>query len=303
MKSPLIVVGLGEALFDCFADKHIVLGGAPVNLAVHVHQLLQSRGRGVVASAVGRDNLGSNLLAELADRGMTTEYVAISDSYPTSTVEVEIDSTGETQYEIKQGVAWDHLEFNDKLAELAEGCSAVCFGTLAQRADASRTAIRQFLATAKSALKVCDVNLRQRFYSPEILRTSLELADVVKLNENELPLVSEAIEMPPASFVDEQALRLIAKYDLKLLALTRGEKGTVLYSATERVEGDLPSYPRKPNADNVGAGDSSCAAIIVGMLLDKPLPEIVNIANRVGAYVAAQPGATPILPGEILAQV
>jgi fructokinase len=125
----------------------------------------------------------------------------------------------------------------------------------------------------------------------------------VKLNEHELQIVSEALEMPPASFVDEQALRLIAKYDLKLLALTRGEKGTVLYSATQRVEGKVPSYPRELTADNVGAGDSSCAAIIVGMLLDKPLLEIVNLANRVGAYVAAQPGATPILPGEILAQV
>lgn len=303
MTSPLIVVGLGEALFDCFSDKHIVLGGAPVNLAVHAHQLLQSRGRGVVASSVGRDNLGNNLLTELADRGMTTEYIAISDSYPTSTVEVEIDSTGETQYEIKQCVAWDHLEFNEKLAELATKCSAVCFGTLAQREEASRASIRQFLTTAKSALKVCDVNLRQRFYSQEILRTSLELADVVKLNENELPIVSKAIEMPPATLVDEQALRLIAKYNLKLLALTRGEKGTVLYSATQLVKGNVPSYPRKPNADNVGAGDSSCAAIIVGVLLDKPLPEIVNLANRVGAYVAAQPGATPVLPGEILVQV
>lgn len=303
MKNPLTVVGLGEALFDCFTDEHIVLGGAPVNLAVHAHQLLQSRGRGVVVSAVGRDNLGSNLLAELAQRGMTTEYISVLDGYPTSTVEVEIDSTGETQYEIKQGVAWDHLDFQEKFAKLATECSAVCFGTLAQREEASRAAIRQFLTTAPSALKMCDVNLRQQFYSPEILQSSLELADVVKLNEKELPIVSEAIGMPPCSFVDEEALRLIAKHNLKLLALTRGEKGTVLYSAGERFEGTVPTYQRESNADSVGAGDSSCAAIIVGLLLDKPLPEIVNLANRVGAYVAAQPGATPALPEEILQQV
>ena len=299
----LTVVGLGEALFDCFSPRRIVLGGAPVNLAVHAHQLLQSHGRGVVASSVGKDQLGTQLLAELLQRKMTTDYITVTSKYPTSTVEVAVDPAGETQYEIMQGVAWDHLEFTDSLAELAATCSAVCFGTLAQRSEQSRDTIRQFLATAKTALKVCDVNLRQRFYSAEIIRHSLEMADVVKLNELELPKVRELLGMRANVSVDDQACDLLRHFELRLLTLTRGEAGTVLFTADERVEGPVPSFPRQTNADAVGAGDSCCAAIIVGLLLGRPLPEIVNLANRVGAFVASQAGATPVLPTEVLKQV
>jgi fructokinase len=299
----LTAVGLGEALFDCFSLKRIVLGGAPVNLAVHAHQLLQSHGRGVVASSVGKDSLGNQLLDELTRRGMTTDYVTVNPNYPTSTVEVEIDLMGETQYEIVQGVAWDHLEFSDRLADLAETCSAVCFGTLAQRSEQSRETIRRFLATAEKALKVCDINLRQRFYSAEIIRHSLEMADVVKLNELELPRVRELLGMQTNIGVDDQANDLLRHHELRLLALTRGVSGTVLFTSDERVEGPVPTYPRQKNADPVGAGDSCCAAIIVGMLMNKPLQKIVNLANRVGAFVASQAGATPVLPKEILEQV
>jgi len=301
---PLTVVGLGEALFDCFAPERIVLGGAPVNLAVHANQLLGARGRGVVASCVGRDKLGGQLLAELSAHGMSTDYVTLTSKYPTSTVEVEIDPAGETRYEIKSGVAWDHLEWTDKLAELAASCSAVCFGTLAQRSEQSRDTIRQFLTTAPRALRVCDVNLRQNYFSSEVLRTSLQLANMAKFNEHELPKVRELLGMKSsAKTIGEQAAELLREFELKLVALTRGELGTVLFTADERVEGHVPRYPHQPQADAVGAGDSCCAALIVGLLLEKPLPEIVNLANSVGAYVASQPGATPVLPKDILEQV
>jgi fructokinase len=299
----LTVVGLGEALFDCFSPQRIVLGGAPVNLAVHAHQLLQSRGQGVVASSVGKDQLGSQLLAELSQRRMITDYITISSKYPTSTVEVAVNPGGETQYEITQGVAWDHLEFSEPLAKLAETCSAVCFGTLAQRSEQSRETIRRYLDIAKSALKVCDINLRQRFYSAEIIRESLAAADVLKLNDIELPTVRELLGRQTDTSIDEQASDLLQQFELRLLALTRGESGTVLFTADERVEGSVPTYPPQENADAVGAGDSCCAAIIVGLLLGKSLPEIVILANRVGAFVASQAGATPVLPKEILERV
>ena len=301
---PLTVVGLGEALFDCFSPQRIVLGGAPVNLAVQAHQLLQERGRGAVASVVGKDELGEQLLAELSQRGMTTDFVTVSARHPTSTVAVEIDPTGETRYEIAQGVAWDHLEFTDKLADLAQNCAAVCFGTLAQRSQQSRETIRKFLDHANSALRVCDVNLRRSYYSAEILRVSLRAANVLKLNENELPRVRELLgHSSTAATINEQVMELLREFDLKVLALTRGVAGTVLFTANERVEGIVPRYPQQPNADSVGAGDSCCAAIIVGLLLKKPLREIVDLANRVGAYAASQPGATPSLPQEILERV
>lgn len=154
---------------------------------------------------------------------------------------------------------------------------------------------------APHALKVCDLNLRQHYYTSEIIRSSLSIADVVKLNEEELIIVGNTLdEEVLESSTDERIAKLMSDFDLKLLALTRGKDGTVLYTASDKVVGESVEFPKHPHADDVGAGDACCAAITVGFLLEKPLPEIVNLANRVGAYVASQPGATPVLPKEIL---
>jgi fructokinase len=298
--SPLVIVGIGEALFDRFSEDRVVLGGAPVNLAVHAHQLLAGRGEGVVASRVGDDELGKRFIRELSQRGMTTDYVGVAADFPTGTVDVELDA-GKPTYQINENVAWDHLEFSDAWGELAPRASAVCFGTLAQRSPESREAIQQFLKNAPHALKVCDLNLRQHFYTAEIIRASLEAADVVKLNEEELITVGKALDEEVLDrAVDERIATLIREFDLKLLALTRGKAGTVLYTASEKVTGERVEYPRQADADDVGAGDACCAAIVVGVLLGKPLPDIADLANRVGAYVASQSGATPLLPNEIL---
>lgn len=294
------VVGLGEVLFDRFANGRIVLGGAPLNLAVHAHQLLQSRGSGVPVSSVGDDDLGKKILAEISERGMTTQYISAS-SYPTGMVQVEVDDQGRPSYEITENVAWDHLEFSEAWGELAPRCSAVCFGTLAQRSPESREAIQKFLTNAPQALKVCDLNLRQHFYSADLIRDCLQLADVLKLNEEELTTVSKALDMETIERSSQDRVdQLIELFNLKLVVLTRGKLGTTLTTAKEFVEGEIPTYHRHPNADDVGAGDACCAAIIVGLLLKKPLDEIVNLANQAGAYVASQPGATPRLSTEIL---
>ncbi|QEG34546.1 carbohydrate kinase family protein [Bythopirellula goksoeyrii] len=301
---PYTVVGLGEALFDCFGER-AVLGGAPVNLAVHANQLLRHKNcHGVIASAIGDDPLGERLKKELASRRMTTEHLAVLADLPTGTVQVTVDAAGHPEYEITENVAWDRIEFTDSLSELAGKCSAVCFGTLAQRSPTSRKSIQQFLDTAKHALRVCDTNLRQQFYSAEVIESSLQAANVLKLNEEELTVIGELLQLESRNLsVDEQVAGIRERFDLSVVALTRGEAGTVLYSADERVEGKVPKYPRQPQADSVGAGDSCCAALIVGLLLEKPLAEIVALANRVGAFVASVQGATPELPVEILDRV
>ncbi|TWU29422.1 PfkB family carbohydrate kinase [Bythopirellula polymerisocia] len=298
---PYTVVGLGEALFDCFGER-TVLGGAPVNLAVHANQLLcHAHCRGVVASAIGSDPLGERLQKELAARGMTTDYLTVVPEVPTGTVQVTVDVAGHPQYEITENVAWDGIEFTDSLAQLAKSCSAVCFGTLAQRAPISRKSIQHFLASAKNALRVCDINLRQQFFTAEVIESSLQAANVVKLNEEELSVIGELLKLESRELpVDDQIAGLQRRFDLSVVAFTRGEAGTVLYSGDERVEGEVPKYLRQPQADSVGAGDSCCAALIVGLLLGKPLGEIVTLANRVGAFVASVQGATPELPAEIL---
>jgi fructokinase len=299
-ESTLTVVGIGEALFDRFSEDRFVLGGAPANFAVHAHQLLVGRGEGVITSRVGEDDLGKRFINEIAKRGMRTDCVEVTSDFPTGTVDVELDS-GSPTYQINENVAWDHLEFSDAWGELAPQASAVCFGTLAQRSPESREAILQFLTNAPNSLKICDINLRQHYYTADIIRSSLVAADVVKLNEEELITVGKALdeEVLEAS-IDERIARLIREFNLRLLALTRGKDGTVLYTDREKVTGEPTECPKVAHADDVGAGDACCAAIAVSMLLGKPLQEIANLANRVGAYVASQPGATPVLPTGIL---
>jgi fructokinase len=171
---------------------------------------------------------------------------------------------------------------------------------LAQRSPESRSTIRQLLAAAPQAWRVCDLNLRQQFYSADVIAGSFQLANVMKLSAAELSLAANLLDVKSTQGADQQARELCKKFELELLILTRGKEGTVLYGNGQRVEGEVPSFPRAPRADDVGAGDASCAAIVTGLLQAWPLERIVDLANRVGAYVASQPGATPRLPREIL---
>lgn len=295
-----IVVGLGEALFDCFPEG-AVLGGAPLNLAVHAQQLLRPLGgSAVVVSAVGRDELGERLHRELAEREISTEFLQQSPDYPTGKVRVTVDAMGHPEFEIAEQVAWDHIQPTESVRQLAGRCSTICFGTLAQRAPESRATIQQLLAAAPQAWRVCDLNLRQQFYSAEVIASSFEAANVMKLSAAELTLAAKMLTVDSPGDPNQQARQLCDKFALKLLVLTRGKDGTVLYGNGQRVEGEVPSFPRAPQADDVGAGDSSCAAIVAGLLQEWPLERIVNLANRIGAYVASQAGATPLLPREIL---
>lgn len=298
------VVGIGEALFDCFPEGPL-LGGAPLNLAVHADQLLRRvGGRGVLVSAIGQDALGSQIRQELSARQMTVDFLQESPNHATGTVQVTVDDHGHPEYKITENVAWDHLQSTESINRLASSCEAVCFGTLAQRSPESRVAIQQFLAAAPQAWRVSDLNLRQTFFDAEVIESSLTAANVVKLSEEELRVVAKLLKIDPAAQADPdvQAVLLREKFELEMLAVTRGARGTVLFRRNERTEGEVPRLVPTPQADSVGAGDSCCAAIVTGLLLKWPSDRIVGLANRVGAYVATQPGATPQLPREILAE-
>lgn len=299
------IVGLGEVLFDCFPNGE-ALGGAPINLAIHAHQIFsQLGGRGVVASRVGEDARGDRIRDTLRGRGLETTYLQRDSSRRTGVVEVTLDDDGQPDYTIRTNVAWDALHFNDQLAELARRCSAVCFGSLAQREATTRDTIQVFLNAARGAIRLFDVNLRQKFFTRSILERSFNAASCAKMNEHELPLVCSLLEVAPnrADRPDIQAFTLIQEYKLDLLALTRGGRGTVLYSPARRVEGRPIRFDRDPDADSVGAGDACGAGLITGLLLDWPLAETVDLANRLGAFVASRPGATPVLPAGIVAAV
>lgn len=297
----LIVVGLGEALFDRFPDR-VILGGAPLNLAFQAHQVLSTlgKGHGTVASRVGADELGDRVIDELQDRTIPTRYVQRDANRPTGDVVIELDANGDAHYSITSDVAWDAMQFDDEWAGLATRCNAVCFGTLAQRNATSRQAIYAFLSAAENSLRICDVNLRMDFYDESILRQSVSAANIVKLNEDELNVLRPILDLGAESDNSISLARsLIRAFGLRLVALTRGAKGTQLITLAEVVEGTVPTIERETGADTVGAGDASCAGLIVGLLLEWELDEVLRLSNRMGAYVAARAGATAELDGEM----
>lgn len=281
------VVGLGEALFDIFGASQI-LGGATLNVAVHSNRLLSEvGGEGIVVSRVGDDDLGRQVRESLWERSMSDDYLQADPEHPTGQVLVTLDGAGQPTYDIVPGAAWDFIEFNPELAALASACGAVCFGTLAQREPASRMAIRQFVQAAPEALRLLDVNLRQQYYSVAMLRESVALANAVKLNEDELPVLLEAVGMQSVQQLQEQL-------DLRFVVLTRGARGTELITGDGTYRSaEVPRFEQHPQADAVGAGDACAAGILTGYLLDQSPQEMVELADRLGAYVASQPGATP----------
>lgn len=300
VKGPL-VVGLGEALFDCFGER-VVLGGAPVNFACQMHQLLATLdGASAIASRIGDDELGQRLRAELRQRGLALDSLQTDPAHPTGTVQVSVDNTGHPEYEIKRGAAWDHLAFDDCWEALAKRCAAVCFGTLAQRSPASRDAIERFLTTASQAIRLFDVNLRQDYWDESVVRGGFNFATAVKLNDEELGKVCDLLGVAEkSSSADDRISALCDTFRLSALALTRGERGTVLYQNRNRVEGAPISYAQQPNADAVGAGDACSAGLVAGFLLGWPAELTVNLANELGAFVASRQGATPLLDAPIL---
>jgi fructokinase len=294
------IVGLGELLWDLLPSGK-QLGGAPANFA-YIASLLGNEG--TPASGIGSDALGDEALQRLTELGLSTAYVQRISAHPTGTVNVEIDSTGQPSFDIAESVAWDFLEWTQAWQQLAERADVVCFGSLAQRVPQSRATIRSFLlATRPDAIRIFDVNLRQNFYTAQILAESMQLATIVKLNHEELPKILHLFQLDHRG-EEDSARQLLSSYNLKLVCITRGANGSLLVGPEESNE--HPGIKIKV-ADTVGAGDAFTAALVHGYLQGASLAQINETANRVGAWVASQPGATPVStagdPKQLLADI
>ena len=286
MTQQFTVVGLGELLWD-FLPTGKQLGGAPANVAYHSHVM---GNKGMVLSKVGADALGEEALKLLHTQGVDVAHVQRDAISPTGTVSVSLDQQGHPNFIITRDVAWDRMEFTDDWRSVASSVDAVCFGTLAQRSPGSREAVRAFVnATPEQCLVVFDVNLRQFFYSAEIIRTSLELANVCKLNEQELPAVAAILGLPVTNAVDT-ARRIVETFDLRCMAVTRGEHGSVLVSESDAAE---HAGFRVTVRDTVGAGDAFTAGLIHALLRNMSLADASQVAAERGAWVAASAGAMP----------
>jgi fructokinase len=281
-----IIVGLGELLWDLLPTGK-QLGGAPANFA-YITSLLGDEG--IPTSRLGRDVLGEEAILRLRELGLPTAFIQEDADHPTGTVQVEVDATGQPRFDISESVAWDFLEWTPQWQRLAQQADAVCFGSLAQRSEHSRATIRRFvLASQKNAVRVFDVNLRQNFYTAQVLAESMRLASVVKVNQEELPKVMRLFELEHHS-EEDSARHLLSLHELKLVCITRGDSGSLLVSADECSE---HRGFRVKVADTVGAGDAFTAALVHGYLRRMPLVQINESANRLGAWVSSQSGATP----------
>lgn len=287
-----IVVGMGEALWDVLPEGKKI-GGAPANFAYHISQFgLDS----CAVSAVGDDALGHELLDNFNDKGV--KYLIETVPYPTGTVQVEIDPAGIPQYEIKENVAWDNIPYNIRLEELAGRTRAVCFGSLAQRNVVSRNTINRFLDAMpedSDPLVVFDVNLRQGFYTKEILCDSMKRCNILKINDEELVAVSRMFGYPGIDLQDKCWI-LLGKYNLKMLILTCSINGSYVFTPGEV---SFRPTPRVEVADTVGAGDSFTAAFIAAILKGKSIPEAHALAVETSAFVCTRQGAMPTLPKEL----
>jgi fructokinase len=286
-----VVVGFGELLWDCFPRSRRP-GGAPANVAYHAARLGH---RGVVVSRVGADPDGETLREHLRRHVLGDEHVQLDPRRPTGTVSVDDSDPSDPRYTIHEDVAWDHIELDAALERLAGEVAAVCFGTLAQRSEPTREALHRFLDRARGALRVYDVNLRQRFWDRARIERSLDAADVVKLNQDEVVTLAGELDAGPGDpRTFARAMR--SRHGVGLVCVTRGADGCLLLDDAQEV--DLPGRPIEV-ADSVGAGDAFTAGLISGRLRGWPLERCAHLANELGARVASREGAMPDLRAEL----
>ena len=285
------LIGLGEVLWDCFPDGQRP-GGATSNVAFHATQL---GCEGAVVSRVGDDERGRELLRFLAGQGLGVDAIQTDPEKPTGWVTVEVTGEGQHRFIIHEDVAWDQLEFTSQIQQVMASADAVCFGPLAQRSPCSRETIQRCLfETGEDCRIVFDVNIRQHFYDRIGIERSLQAADIVKLNSEEVCLLSDLLEITGGD-ESEFASRIRDRFGVELLCITRAEAGCCLATATEFVS--VPGL-KVDLVDTVGAGDAFTAALITTQLENWPLQAAAEFANRVGALVASRAGAMPVLVDE-----
>jgi len=279
------VIGIGELLWDVLPDGK-KMGGAPANFIYHINHMGIY---GDIISSVGNDPDGMELIKLIKQKGIPTDLIDIDSRYPTGTVTVKIDRSGNPEYTIHENIAWDHIHFVKSIEENLRMADAICFGSLAQRNTVSAETIIECLrGVDKDCLRVFDINLRQKFFTPKTIMESLHMADILKINEDEIIVVAEMFD----SGKDEMSIlkNISEKFNLRLIALTKGADSSILYSKDEI---SSLKTPEVSVVDTVGAGDSFTAVLVAGLLKGDTLKSIHQKAVDVSAWVCTLPGATP----------
>ena len=281
------IVGLGEALWDVLPEGK-KLGGAPANFAYHAGQFLGQENT-LAISALGQDKLAEETIDSLKEHKLN--YLMPQVPYPTGTVQVTLDEQGIPTYDIKENVAWDNIPFTDDIEKVARNCRAVCFGSLAQRNVVSRETIYKFLDhTPADCVKIFDINLRQHFYTKEIIKESLRRCNILKINDEELVLIGRMFDYPGLD-MENKCWLILGKYNLDMLVLTCGTNGSYVFTPGTM---SFRETPKVAVADTVGAGDSFTAAFVVAYLRGDSLADAQRLASQTAAYVCSHKGAMPV---------
>ncbi len=292
MNQKRYVVGLGEVLWDVLPEGK-KLGGAPANFAYHAGQFLGSDNT-IAISALGEDKLADETIEALREHNLNDLLPRVP--YPTGTVQVQLDEQGIPTYDIKENVAWDNIPFDDDIQEIARNCRAVCFGSLAQRNVVSRETIHKFLdATPDDCVKIFDINLRQQFYTKEIIKESLLRCNILKINDEELVLIGRMFGYPGLD-IENKCWLILGKYNLDMLVLTCGTNGSYVFTPGQV---SFQETPKVQVADTVGAGDSFTGSFCAAILNGKPVVEAHKLAVEVSAFVCTQNGAMPTMPPQL----
>jgi fructokinase len=302
LKQPHLILGIGELLWDILPQGPR-LGGAPANFAVMSARL---GNHAAILSRIGSDDLGREAVHKLDPLPADTSYLQIDPALETGRVTVSF-TNGQPGYTIHEPAAWDSMDLSSEWLQLAERSDAICFGSLAQRNLASRQTIQTLVARASArCIRVFDVNLRAPFYSSEVIRESLALTNIAKMNEDEVPAVLTLLGLPveqegSPDVLHLSASRLLSEFPtLQMVAITRGGHGSLLVTRKESHE--HPGYPIQV-ADTIGAGDAFTAAITHYIVCGANLATINEAGNRWGGWVASQSGAMPPLPESMQTEI
>lgn len=278
------ITSIGEILFDVYPEGKKI-GGAPFNFAYHIAKLTDQSN---FVSSVGNDSDGNEILEILKTKGIPTKYIQIDESHKTGVAKTTLNEKKVPTFVIEKDRAYDFIELTPSLEKLiSDGINCLYFGTLAQRNEQSRSTIRHL--SEKSVKCICDLNIRQDFYSPEIIETSLKVANVLKLNEDELELVNKLV-LKTEFKLSETARKLIELFNIDLLCVTKGSAGAVLYK-----DGDENFYKinNKEVVDTVGAGDAYASLLCIGYLNNWGIEKINRLASGFANEIVKVEGALP----------
>lgn len=278
------ITAIGEILFDIYPDSKN-LGGAPLNFLYHVYKLT---GEGNIISRVGNDVLGGKVIEFLKSSGMTTDYVQIDHLHPTGVANVKLNKNKVPTFRIDEKRAYDFIENTDKVKQLInKKTNCLYFGSLAQRGKVTKSTIQDLFG--KKIKYFCDLNIRQKFYTKEIIKKSLANTDALKINLDELKLINKLLFDERFSF-EKTANEVLEKFNIELLAVTKGDEGTVLFSPSE-----ANKYKIKISniVDTLGAGDAFAAIFCIGYMKKWEISKTNKLANEFAAEICKISGALP----------